>query len=77
MEELRPPTTLSHYRIHAKIGAGGMGEIYLAEDTELERLSRGWKRTFNLVMQRCPVFYICRFLTPCATNRDSRIWPAA
>src|SRR4030095_16507250 len=30
-------TTLSHYKILTKIGAGGMGEIFVAEDCELHR----------------------------------------
>lgn len=29
--------TISHYRVIEKIGAGGMGEVYLAENTKLDR----------------------------------------
>ncbi len=36
-KELEANTTLSHYRIVSRIGAGGMGEVYLAQDTKLDR----------------------------------------
>src|SRR5258705_13950606 len=36
-EPLVVETTLSHYRIVSKIGAGGMGEVYLAQDIKLDR----------------------------------------
>ena len=38
MSEAVPPnTTLAHYTILNKIGEGGMGEVYLAQDSKLDR----------------------------------------
>jgi serine/threonine protein kinase/tetratricopeptide (TPR) repeat protein len=36
-ESLLTKAMISHYRIVSRLGAGGMGEVYLAQDTKLDR----------------------------------------
>jgi serine/threonine protein kinase len=39
-ETLAINSTISPYRIVSKLGAGGMGEVYLAQDRKLDRCVR-------------------------------------
>ncbi len=42
---IEPGTTVGPYAVNAKIGKGGMGEVYRARDTKLERRAQVTKMT--------------------------------
>ena len=42
---VEPGTTVGPYAVSAKIGKGGMGEVYRARDTKLERRAQVTKMT--------------------------------
>ena len=44
--------TLGHYRIVAKIGAGGMGEVYRAHDERLDRIRNLYRPVSGAPLQR-------------------------
>ena len=57
--DLRLPVQLGHYRVYQKIGEGGMGQVYLAEDKALHRQVAVKTLAQNLATESS---YVRRFL---------------